>query len=80
MKKILIVSDTHGDKTFFKEIIDIEKPDIKIHCGDFCVDIELIRKNFDYFVAGNNDFEGERIVDFKIDDFKCRLMHGDQFG
>lgn len=80
MKKILIVSDTHGDRSFFKKIIDKEQPDIKIHAGDFCVDIDLISKNFDYFVAGNNDFEGERIVDFNIDNFKCRLMHGDQFG
>lgn len=80
MKKILIISDTHGDKSFFKEIIEKEKPDIKIHCGDFCVDIDLIKENFDYFVAGNNDNQSERIVDFKIEDFKCRLLHGDQFG
>ncbi|MDE5949552.1 MAG: metallophosphoesterase [Malacoplasma sp.] len=80
MKKILIISDTHGDKTFFKEIIKKENPDIKIHAGDFCIDESIIKNNFDYYVAGNNDFYGPRIVDFEIDGFKCRLMHGDQFG
>lgn len=80
MKKILIISDTHGDRSYFRKIINEEQPDIKIHCGDFCTDIDLISENFDYFVAGNNDYEGERIVDFKIDDLNCRLMHGDQFG
>ncbi len=80
MKKILVISDTHGDTSFFKKIIKKENPDIKIHAGDFCVDENLIKNNFDYYVAGNNDFIGPRIVDFKIDEFNCRLMHGDQFG
>ena len=80
MKKILVISDTHGDKSFFKKIIEKEKPDIKIHAGDFCVDESLIKNNFDYYVAGNNDNQGPRIVDFEIEGFKCRLMHGDQFG
>ncbi|MCF0217622.1 MAG: YfcE family phosphodiesterase [Malacoplasma sp.] len=80
MKKILIVSDTHGNIENFKKVIQLEKPDIKIHAGDFCVDINIIKNNFDFLVAGNNDFEGERVLKFQIFNFNFVLLHGDIFG
>lgn len=80
MKKVLILSDTHGDYVVFKKIIDLEQPDVTVHAGDFCIDVQEMHNNFDYFVAGNNDFDGERIVDFELENFKIRVMHGDQFG
>jgi predicted phosphodiesterase len=34
-KKILFISDTHGDNTVYKEIIDCEKADLVVHAGDY---------------------------------------------
>lgn len=79
MKKILIISDTHGDKRKYREVIEKEKPDVTIHAGDFCINYDVISQDFDYIVAGNNDFEGEEILDFEIEGLKFRLMHGHQF-
>lgn len=76
MKKVLIISDTHGTKKQIKDVIKKEKPDYSIHAGDFCVDIDFMRENFSYFVAGNNDDEGEDIVEFIIDKIKFVLIHG----
>lgn len=79
MKKILLISDTHGDRTKFKEIIAKENPDITIHAGDFCIDYDEITNYCDYVVAGNNDYEGKEVLDFEIENLKFRLMHGHQF-
>ncbi len=79
MKKVLIMSDTHGDKRLYKKILDKENPDISIHAGDFCCDFDDIKKYFDYIVLGNNDFDGPEILDFKIEGLSIRLMHGHQF-
>lgn len=79
MKKILIMSDTHGDRKLYKKIIEIERPIISIHAGDFCIDYDEIKKDFNYIVAGNNDFEGPDILDFEIDGIKFRLIHSHQF-
>lgn len=79
MTKILIVSDTHGDKTNLINVIEFEKPNYVIHAGDFCVNITFISKYVDYFVAGNNDVDGENIKLFDIEDIKFFLTHGHQY-
>lgn len=78
MKKILIISDTHGTKNQIKDIIGREKPDYSIHAGDFCVDLDFMKEYFSYFVAGNNDNEGDEIVEFTIEKIKFVLLHGHQ--
>lgn len=79
MKKIVIISDTHGDKVNYKRILEQEKADIAIHAGDYCINYDIVKESFDYVVCGNNDFEGQEILDFEIEGFKIRLMHGHQF-
>lgn len=79
MKKILLISDTHGDETTYKVLIQQHQPYLALHAGDYCSDEKAIQKHFDYYVAGNNDFSGPRIVNFQIEKLNCRLMHGDQF-
>lgn len=79
MKKLLLISDTHGNDEIFLDLIKKIKPDLTIHAGDFCTDLFVLEENTDYFVAGNNDYEGERIVDFQVEGLNVRLMHGDQF-
>ncbi len=43
VKKILVVSDSHGKSQYVKEAIDKEYPDMLIHLGDIEDDPELIR-------------------------------------
>lgn len=76
MKKILIVSDTHGSIDSIKSVIKKEKPDYTIHAGDFCVDIDFMKEHFSHFVAGNNDVEGSEILEFSIDNINFVLTHG----
>ncbi|MDE5553437.1 MAG: YfcE family phosphodiesterase [Malacoplasma sp.] len=80
MKKILIVSDSHGNIDNFLSTIEKEKPDYKIHAGDFIVPISVIEENFDWFVRGNNDYQGPKEQEFKIQNLNIVLTHGDDFG
>ncbi len=47
IKKILIVSDSHGKSKNVKQAIDREKPDMLIHLGDIEDDPELVREWLD---------------------------------
>lgn len=76
MKKILLFSDSHGKNTDMIKIIEKEKADYVIHAGDFCTNIEFMEKNFSYYVAGNNDYEGENELIFEIEKVKFVLVHG----
>lgn len=80
MKKIIIMSDTHGDREQFIDILNKENADIAIHAGDYCIDYHEIKKHFDYVVAGNNDFIGPNSLEFEIDGIKFKLTHGHQYG
>lgn len=79
MIKILIMSDTHGDRANFIKLIEQENPNYTIHAGDFCCPITLISKYVDYFVAGNNDSDGDSLKLFEIDGIKFMLTHGHQY-
>lgn len=60
MRKILVVSDTHGDNSGLKKVVEKEKPfDLLVHCGDLeCSEgnIIAIADTPVYAVAGNNDY------------------------
>lgn len=77
--KLLIISDTHGNITTLKNILNKKKYDYVIHAGDYCIDYLEIKKYTNYVVAGNNDIEGEREIFFEIDGIKFVLLHGEQF-
>lgn len=79
MKKILIVSDTHGDLVSLKKVIKRENPDYIIHAGDYCIDNKEIEKYTDYFVRGNNDFFGKEYDIFLIENVSFFLCHGHNF-
>lgn len=78
-KKILIVSDTHGDLESLIELIESDYYDYVVHAGDFCVPLHDIKPHVDFIVAGNNDFEGEHELYFEIDEIKFLLTHGHTF-
>ncbi len=82
MKKILVISDTHGlSESRVRDVISLEKPDIKVHCGDHMYDPKIMDELFTYYVDGNNDFkklENHQIIEFECEGFRFMLMHGHQ--
>ncbi len=79
VKKILIFSDSHGKNQEMEKIVKESKPDIVIHAGDYCCDIEELKEYIDYIVAGNNDFIGEHQIYFEIDGLRFFLTHGHSY-
>ena len=82
MKKILVLSDTHSlSLKRVEDIINKEKCDITVHCGDYGYSSDLMKKYFTYFVDGNNDFfskEGKQLEKFYVENFSFLVMHGHQ--
>lgn len=82
MKKILVVSDTHGYNEALWEIIKAEEPiDMVIHCGDIETNPQVLRSRIDctlHMVAGNNDYDPDmdRVRTFNIGPYKALLTHG----
>ncbi|MBS9775854.1 MAG: YfcE family phosphodiesterase [Fusobacterium sp.] len=82
MKKILVLSDSHGHFEKILKIYEMEKPDIVIFSGDGIEDIEnfmYIYENINcYAVRGNCDFfskfKDEEI--FTIENHNFFLTHG----
>lgn len=85
MKKILVVSDTHGHDDNFYRVLDLEEPlDGIIHCGDFEGSEGRFALAADcpvYFVAGNNDFFSDlnRELEFEIAGHSCFATHGHHY-
>lgn len=81
-KKILVVSDTHGDPTRLIDTIEKEKPfDIMIHCGDAeCSEgrLMMLSDTTVYGVQGNNDYFYDYPAkrEFEINGIKFYLTHG----
>lgn len=83
-KKVLVVSDSHGNLDTIKNIIAHEKPfDLLIHCGDLEVDGEIARltKMADtpvYAVRGNCDIFSDlsNSVNFEFAGHHILVTHG----
>lgn len=86
MKKILVVSDTHGRLTGLEEAIEAEKPiDLLIHLGDVEGDEEEIQEMAGCpaeIVKGNNDFFSAlpREKEIWLLGHKALLTHGHDYG
>ena len=86
MKKILVLSDSHGQFKKILKIYEKEKPDILIYAGDGIRDIEELSYIYDgefYLVNGNCDFFEKDYGDAKIievENFKFLLTHGHIYG
>ncbi|WP_027124034.1 YfcE family phosphodiesterase [Mycoplasmoides pirum] len=78
MIKVLCISDTHGRNQRWIELINKIKPNIVLHCGDHCTEEEIMNKYADFWVAGNNDYIGNEIELFKLENVKFILFHGHQ--
>lgn len=80
MTKIVVISDNHGNKNIMQQVIETERPDLKIHLGDSQMQASEIKMMFDYYVGGNNDvnFQNEELV-FEIEGVKIGICHGHTF-
>jgi predicted phosphodiesterase len=77
-KRILVLSDNHGDLNIMQQIINTTSHDLAIHAGDYGLDPTIMEQMFDYYVDGNNDFGDKQIVTFTYEKIKFLLLHGDQ--
>ncbi len=82
MKKILVLSDTHGNLSTIETLKNIMKEsDYIFHLGDYQRDILAFKEFRDkiYSVKGNCDGGGDDLI-VEIEDTKLLLSHGDKYG
>jgi putative phosphoesterase len=84
--KIAVISDTHGDNQYIKNILSIiEDVDLIIHLGDYVKDVDELRKytKKDIMnVRGNCDFysfKDSEVIE-SIENKNFLITHGDEYG
>lgn len=82
MKKIVVISDSHGNFSALDKLLPIiNESDYCIHLGDYQRDILAYRneiKPYLFSVKGNCDGGGEDLI-IDIDNVKILLTHGDRY-
>ena len=84
--KILIISDSHGNKRTLAEAAAFESPELILHLGDNDSDCAVLSSSFPEIplraVRGNCDpwSNGQDICDFTIDKTRIFMTHGHLFG
>ncbi|MEG0366497.1 MAG: metallophosphoesterase [Coprobacillus sp.] len=82
MKKIVIMSDNHGQDMMLQRVRDAEKNvDYYIHCGDSEASYKELLSGY-ICVKGNNDWALELPMDAKIvvEGHNILITHGHRFG
>jgi len=85
MKRILVISDTHGDLDPARRAIDVSRPlDGVIHLGDLLHDAGRLREQTGLTfrtVAGNNDayLQAEETLVFTRENVRIFACHGHRF-
>jgi len=82
--KVLILSDSHGNKNILQGAIDLEKPDKIFFLGDHINDIYDLEKAFDgdiFSVKGNVDYGMQGVEDLvlSLNGYKILLTHGHKY-
>ena len=89
VRKILIVSDSHGKSENIKKAIDREKPDMLLHLGDIEADTEEVRRWLGeaipaIFLRGNCDDYGNdnlrKTSVFELNGHRFYCTHGHSIG
>ena len=86
--KILIMSDSHGMNRYAAQVLEQEKPDMLIHCGDVQGSETELEKMAGspatpcVFVKGNNDWDSRNPYTrtFKLKGHKFLVTHGHTHG
>ena len=86
-KKILVVSDNHGNHSNLKVVVNEwkDKIDAMVHCGDSEFSAEKLRSMVPvpvYMAEGNCDygFDGDRESLFEMEGHICFVTHGHYYG
>lgn len=82
--KVLIVSDTHKKNANFYDVLELEKPDLVIHCGDAEGAEEEFRAVAECpveLVLGNNDFFSvlPQELTLEIGPYTVWVVHGHNY-
>lgn len=84
MKRVLVVSDTHGKIDEVERLLENVKFHIIIHLGDNLADAIRLKERVSpeefYMVKGNNDFYGETEKTVEICSHKIFICHGHTYG
>lgn len=86
MKKIIVLSDTHGNRAAIEKLYPLfSECDLIIHLGDTSSDGQYIKKQFGdkvLLLNGNCDFMslGEDELVYEAEGVKIFACHGDKFG
>lgn len=86
MKKITVISDTHGNIPAIQKLFPIfAESDMIIHLGDTSTDGQVIRREFPnktYLLNGNCDLSklGEDELVLEVEGIKIFACHGDKYG
>ncbi len=84
MKKIVVISDSHGNKKALNQIYPImEESDYVFHLGDNYKDMDEYMPSISkklYRVHGNCDYGREKEVVVEIEKVKIFATHGDLYG
>lgn len=85
MKKLLVLSDSHGARERMLDVIRLEKPDIIYHLGDYIRDSQWLSEQVFHIplfgVVGNCDSYvpgPEKIFD-EVEDVRIFACHGHQY-
>lgn len=82
--KILIVSDTHKKNDNYFQVLNMQKPDMVIHCGDAEGSEYAITQAADcpvQMVLGNNDFFSDlpKEIVISIGKYRAWITHGHNY-
>ena len=82
--KVLIVSDTHKQNENYFEVVERQKPDMVIHCGDAEGSEYALSQAADCpveIVLGNNDFFSNlpRELTLEIGSYRVWVVHGHNY-
>lgn len=82
--KILIVSDTHRKNDAYFQVLQLQRPDMVIHCGDAEGSEYALTQAADCpvkIVLGNNDFFSElpRELELSVGSYKVWVTHGHNY-
>ncbi|MCM1438424.1 MAG: metallophosphoesterase [Roseburia sp.] len=86
MKKITVVSDSHGNVAAMQKLFPVfAESDLIIHLGDTSSDGQIIRREFPdktYLLNGNCDLSklgGDELI-LQVEGVKIFACHGDRYG
>lgn len=84
--KIIVFSDSHGNRPNMQQVLELERPHVVFHLGDGRMDIKAVMEDFPdvelFSVAGNCDWRSrgntEQLIE--LEGIRFLLSHGHLYG